>query len=393
VKCNGVKRLTTATVARVQHSAERGIPAVPFQSRPPRKESSRCPRCPSHPGPLDPLRFNAPTLPRPRGSTPRGAFLRLRTAILEGYSYRQLRGVDWKERFGRFGPKLRSSRTAEEFAREAARLLSAAEDIHLWLRVKGRTVPTYRRCARRNVDLLLLSKLVPGWRQHSDIVMSGEFPDGILYLCLRAWPAEAPQRLRPAYRVLRHAAAAGRPLIIDVRANGGGAEPLAARFAGCFIRRSVCYAKHLSMRAGILRGPFKRRLRPNLAAPQYRGRVALLVGPGTVSSCESFVMMMKQVDGCKIIGQRTAGASGNPKPVDLGNGAVAFIPSWQDLDLRGVCLEGRGVAPDIEVKADRRVQAVFPRPNGEPKAIPCSKGGAFRSQDPALAAALRFLRR
>ena len=277
------------------------------------------------------------------------AFLRLKSSIFEDYSYRDLRGVDWKKRFARFGPRLHASATATEFAQEAAGLLSAAKDLHLWLRVKNKTVPSHRRCAQRNVALPLLRELIPGWRQHNPVVMSGRFSDGILYLCLRAWPGDAPQHLRPAYRLLRHASPAGRPLIIDVRANGGGAEPLAARFAACFVRRSVCYAKHLNTRAGTLKGPFERRLKPSRAGPHYRGRVAVLIGPGTVSSCESFVMMMRQVPGCKLIGQRTAGASGNPKPVDLGNGVVVFVPSWQDLDLDGTCLEGRGVAPDIEV--------------------------------------------
>jgi C-terminal processing protease CtpA/Prc len=61
-------------------------------------------------------------------------------------------------------------------------------------------------------------------------------------------------------------------------------------------------------------------------------------------------MMMKQAPGCTLMGDRTAGSSGNPKPVDLGNGVVAFVPSWKDLRLNGTCLEGEGFAPDIAVK-------------------------------------------
>lgn len=109
------------------------------------------------------------------------------------------------------------------FAAEAARLLSAAQDIHLWLRVGGHTVVTYRRHARRNVDLALLPGIVPGWRQHNPVVASGWFPCGIAYVCLRSWPADEPKAIEPAYRVVRRAVASGQRLIIDVRANGGGA--------------------------------------------------------------------------------------------------------------------------------------------------------------------------
>ena len=292
----------------------------------------------------------------------RDAVLRLRRAILKDYSYRDLRGMDWWRQLSKFGPRLRGSRTAREFAREAAALLGAAKDIHLWLRVRGEKVPTWKRRVQRNISLGLLPKLVPGWREHgsqghdanggsrsSAVAASGRFADGVVYLCLRGWPGAAPGWLQPAYRALREAAATGRGLIIDVRANGGGSEPLAGRFAGCFVTRPVCYGRHLTRRQGRFFGPFERWLRPNRAGPHYAGRVAVLIGPGTVSSCESFALMMRRVPGCKLIGQPTAGASGNPKPADLGNGVVVFVPSWQDLDLDGTRLEGRGVYPDIEV--------------------------------------------
>jgi C-terminal processing protease CtpA/Prc len=89
-----------------------------------------------------------------------------------------------------------------------------------------------------------------------------------------------------------------------------------------------------------------------------------------MSSCESFLLMMKQVPGCKLIGQRSYGSSGNPRPVDLGNGVTAFVPSWKDLLLDGTGIEGKGIAPDIEVKASPR---------------------EFAEDDPVLKAALTFL--
>lgn len=299
------------------------------------------------------------------------ALLRLKRAILEDYSYRDLHHVNWRKRFARLGPTLRSSRSACEFAHEAVRLLAPARDIHLWLGVDGQVIPTYRRCVRRNIVPSLLPKLVPHLRRHNAVVVSGRFHDGIVYLCLRSWPAAAQRLLQPAYRVLGEAIVSGRPLIIDVRANSGGSEPLAARFAGRFVNRPVCYARHLTRRAGTFIGPIERWLKPNKARPRYQGQIAVLIGPGTVSSCESFVLMMKQVSGCKLIGQPTAGASGNPKPADLGNGVVVYVPSWLDLALDGTCLEGQGVPPDMEV-------TTAAEEHGE--------------KDPVLTAALRWLR-
>jgi C-terminal processing protease CtpA/Prc len=82
-------------------------------------------------------------------------------------------------------------------------------------------------------------------------------------------------------------------------------------------------------------------------------------------------LLMKQAPGCTLIGDRTAGCSGNPKPTNLGNGVTVFVPSWKDLRLNGTCLEGEGFAPDIAVKAAPQ---------------------DFEKADPVLELALRTLR-
>jgi hypothetical protein len=302
----------------------------------------------------------------------REAYEHLQRAIKEDYSYWDLRRVDWDKRFEEFARRLWLLPTPRKFAETMAELLSPAEDVHLWMAVDGDSIPTYKRRAVWNVSTANLPRLVPGWQQRSPAVFSGNYEDGIRYLCIRNWPADKPDQLEGAYEVLAEAAGEKKPLIIDVRANGGGAEPLAAQFAGCFVDRPVAYAKHAIRRDGKFSEPVERVLKPNKARPHFQGRVAVLIGLGTVSSCESFAMMMKQAPGCTLLGQRTAGASGNPRPVELGNGVTLYVPSWKDLRLDGTCLEGEGLAPDVEVKA-------------EPQ--------EFSAGDPVLAAALSVLRK
>ena len=91
-----------------------------------------------------------------------------------------------------------------------------------------------------------------------------------------------------------------------------------------------------------------------------------------LSSCEAFVLMMKQVPGCKIIGEPTQGSSGNPKPYDLGNGVTVYLPSWKAMLPDGTCFEGKGIRPDILVKA-RQEQ--------------------ITTEDPVIEAALKELRK
>ena len=81
--------------------------------------------------------------------------------------------------------------------------------------------------------------------------------------------------------------------------------------------------------------------------------------------------MMKKAFDVTIVGQKTAGSSGNSQPYDLGNGVTIMIPSWQALRPDGSCWEGEGIAPDVFV--------------------PCTSRD-FRDRDPTLDKALELLR-
>ena|SRR5437867_8651220 len=126
---------------------------------------------------------------------------------------------------------------------------------------------------------------------------------------------------------------------------------MARKIAGCFLDNPAVYAGHVIRSGGKLSEKRERVVQPNPAGPKFRGKVIVLTGPATLSSCESFVLMMKQMPGCVTVGQTTGGSSGNPKIFDLGNGTSASIPQWKDLRPDGTCFEGEGIAPDVEVKA------------------------------------------
>ncbi|MBN2584189.1 MAG: hypothetical protein JXL80_14095, partial [Planctomycetes bacterium] len=93
-----------------------------------------------------------------------------------------------------------------------------------------------------------------------------------------------------------------------------------------------------------------RTIHPKRGRPKYRGKVAVLMGPVNMSSCESFLLMMKHGAGATLVGQTSYGSSGNPKPSALGNGVTVFLPSWRDLLPDGTLLEGKGITPDVAVE-------------------------------------------
>lgn len=143
------------------------------------------------------------------------AVLELRRVVDEKYSYRDLRGVDWPALFAEYEPALIQAETTAEFADVAATLLSWAEDLHIAVVADGRTIPTFTRQVNANVNVALLSQVVPDFRQRSSAVYAGRFPDGIGYVLITTWSQDSAAALEQVYPVLWESVE-GLGLIVDV---------------------------------------------------------------------------------------------------------------------------------------------------------------------------------
>jgi hypothetical protein len=280
----------------------------------------------------------------------RHAIAALRRAIDDDYSYRDRLKVDWDKQFMDYAAKLESAASARRFCAVAAEMLAPAKDLHLWLQYKSSEIPTTRRRLDGNFNFKTLQKQVPELKQLSASVLSGRFDDGIAYIMIASWEKDDELAYKAAFDALRDAADA-KAMVVDVRPNSGGDESLAREFAGCFINAPAAYAKDMTRQAGKTLGPYERVVEPSRDRTKYPGKVAILMGPANMSSCESFLLMMKQVPCCRLVGAQSYGSSGNPKRHDLGDGIRAFIPSWNDMLLDGTSIEGRGITPDEKVEA------------------------------------------
>ncbi|HEV8605371.1 MAG TPA: S41 family peptidase [Tepidisphaeraceae bacterium] len=280
----------------------------------------------------------------------REAMARLKKAILEDYSYVDLRKIDWQKQFAEFAPRLESAGGPAEFANTAGKLLAVAQDVHLAMRAGDRRIVTWKRDVFPAMNFELM-KSIPMWMKRHNFVYSGMFSNGARYLCITSLPADDAAFLLAIYEVIGDAAQANAGLIMDLRLNGGGDELTARKIAGCFLDKPAVYAGHVMRSGGKFSERQTRTVAPNPAGPKFRGKVIVLTGPGTVSSCEALVLMMKQAPGCVVVGQKTAGSSGNPKIFDLGNGTSVSVPQWKAMRPDGTVFEGEGIAPDVEVQA------------------------------------------
>ena len=274
----------------------------------------------------------------------------LRSAVEKKYSYRDLRGVDWDARFAEFEARLINAKTSRQFAFLAGQLLEVAHDAHIKLDVDGDQFAGFRRSVRTNADLDLLKRTVPQFRSIKRVVATGRFPDGPAYLMIGSWSPQAALVINAAAKWI-DGLSADDTLILDIRFNSGGSEGLAKKIAGRFVERSAVYASHLNRDTSSPSGFSNiktRTLKP--IRPGFRGRTVVLMGPVNMSSCEAFLLMMKQAPQCTLMGEKSYGSSGNPKPVRLANKVTVFLPSWVALTPDGEPFEGKGISPDVHVE-------------------------------------------
>ena len=212
--------------------------------------------------------------------------------------------------------------------------------------------------ASRSVDTLYRAQLLPKYFASLDRIdgggICGATEDGIGYLMIPAWSDDLEFDAIEA-AMAQACEADVKALIVDVRPNSGGDEGLAGRVAKWFVQGEVVYAKN-RYRSGRGKNNFGRVLSRTITGNGDGKRLtmptAVLMSRGVMSSCEAFVLMMKQAPQCTLVGQRSYGSSANPKPHELSNGVTLVVPSWQAMLPDGTCFEGAGIAPDVQVEVD-----------------------------------------
>jgi hypothetical protein len=272
--------------------------------------------------------------------------------IDESYAYRDLRRLDWDKIFVAHASRLEEATSWNKFAQACAQLLAAARDIHINVETAdGDTIPTFRRDVRPNFKFAQVKAQVPEFKMHNRAVGSGKFDDGIGYILIGSWSSGKNGEIEPAFAALKEFSKSP-GLVIDVRPNAGGSEDLAREFAGCFHQKPAVYSRNLIRDASQPNGftkLFDRQVEPNAEKPAVSIPTMVLMGPANMSSCESFLLMMRAAPKVLLVGDRSYGSSGNPKPHEIGGGIKVLLPSWKDFMIDGTLLEGHGILPDISV--------------------------------------------
>jgi carboxyl-terminal processing protease len=256
--------------------------------------------------------------------------------------------VDWSKLRDQFRPRAEAARTTYELAAVLSDLLTNLKDLHIFVRVGDEFVPGYNRPRPGNASFDGTLSQVGGIKQRHQDMLWGRTDDGIGYVNIfRLNDADLPKDFDRALDALADTWA----LIVDLRFNGGGDETLAQRIASRFSeeRRTYSISQFRSGPAHSDLGEGKPRQIEPRGPWLYRAPVIALTGQKTMSSAESFALMLAQCPQVTTMGDRTAGSSGNPRTIELAGKIAVNLPRWIDLDPDGKPIDTVGVAPRLPI--------------------------------------------
>ena len=257
--------------------------------------------------------------------------------------------VDWNKLGDEYRPKAANTKTTHEFASVCAEMLSHLRDLHVWVKIDGEHVPVFNRPRESNANPSAYTSIVGELERFGKSMEWSKTKDKIGFVAIHSWnDKRIPEKFDEILEEMRDT----RGMIVDVRLNGGGSEPLAREVAGRFLRKAVVYA-HSQFRNGPkhtdLTEKRTRSVRPR--GPWcYDRDVIVLIGQKCMSSNESFISMMAEASQVTTMGDHTCGSSGNPRMVNLPVGVTVSVPRWIDCLADGTPLDEHGIQPDVLFK-------------------------------------------
>jgi len=192
------------------------------------------------------------------------------------------------------------------------------------------------------------------------------------YLRISDFPDNTASRVRAAIEELKKQGA--RALVIDLRGNAGGFLDQAVATADLFIRSGVIVStRNRNQREN-------RVFHANPGGPAEDIPLAVLVDGGSASAAEVLAGTLQDHGRAKLVGQKTYGKGAVSKRFPLPDGSGILLSTGIYILPKGRQIEGKGLAPDLEVKPPKPEELEALKPGETPP-------------DPQLDAAVELLKK
>lgn len=292
----------------------------------------------------------------------------------EHYPFFAMKGIDWAAVGEKHRREVQSATTPQELFGILRAMIQPLYDAHTFIAARdikkhffGWRPDTPRLAeqeVKRTVEIISTKYVRSPMRAFCNGHLSFGMLSFIGYLRVDGFEDYAKQAdylasvesLESALDVIFHAKLRG--LVVDVRMNDGGADPLGIAISSRLTERDyLAYTKQarIDPHNPAMWSPGQDSIVHASNKPHFYGPVALLIGPRTVSAGETFAMsLMGRASPVLRIGENTQGVFSDLLERKLPNGWNFGLPNERYLTKEGRSFDGRGVPPDVAV-------AVFPQ--------------------------------
>ena len=325
-----------------------------------------------------------PALPaactRPTSATPIETFDVFWRTFAENYPFFAQRGIDWQRVYDTYRPQVTATTTDAQLRSIFAAMITPLHDAHVGLVADGTRIYSVKPGTQvpsddldtramtliRHADLADAATALQTWCQGR--VTFATLPGGVGYLRVSGFTGFTSQDTSAA----NAAAFAGaldqiftadrtsgdnpdrlHGLILDLRINGGGDDPLGLMLASRLTGQSfIAYAKQTRddpSRQDRFTPPQPFLVHPS-AAPHYDGPLSILAGGSTFSAGESTIQaLLNRSPRPLVVGEDTQGVFSDILDRQLPNGWTFGLPDEEYLTPSGRTYDIAGIPPDVRV--------------------------------------------
>jgi hypothetical protein len=290
----------------------------------------------------------------------------------EQYAFFDLRHIDWQSIDRQFRPKIGPATKPEELFEVLRQMIEPLQDAHTGIEAEDlkkefdgwRNDPNHLEKADwKKAQEVIETRYVRGGLRLfcNGRVQFGQLDHSIGYLRITAFYGYvdadnyelALHQLQAALDEVFRDANKFNGLVIDVRLNHGGDDPLGIEIASRLTsKKYLAYSKVARNNTdGTLRftDPQESWVVPS-TRPGFHGSVVLLIGPDTVSAGETFAMaMLGRKPHVTRIGLNTQGVFSDVLNRRLPNGWRFHLPNEVYLTAERTAFDATGVPPDVRV--------------------------------------------